>query len=368
MKYILFILITFCISVNLNAQAILNGSFEATSSGGCNYNMNNVTYNGLMSNSVAFGAYQSLDIVISGCYIPSVPHGTKAVSIANNPGNNSLGEAISLALSAPLIAGNSYTLSFQALAITSFGPQGNLLIGASTSSAAFGTTVYTANTVNTGWTTFTFAFVAPNNATNITVMPVPGVSSWNAVDNFSIVITPLPTELVHFSAHVNSDNNVNLKWESASEINNDFYTVERSKNGMDWLTIKKVEGAGNSTQLETYQTTDERPITGLSYYRLKQTDFNGEFKYLSIQSINIDNNQSVQIKVYPNPTKNRITLEGDYTEIEEWKVFDILGQAVNVACTLDSIQENKVKLDFNNLENGIYYIQTKTSSTKIVKQ
>lgn len=189
------ILIIFTLSsIFCNSQTFLNGSFENTTSpNSCSYNNSNSTFNSLMNNTFAFGDYQLLDIVISNCFIPSVPDGIYSVSIANNPSNNVEGEAIALELSTPMITGNSYLLSFEAISLTSFGPQGNLLIGSSITNNNFGMEIYNATTIDGQWTSFSFTFVAPNNGTHITVMPVRNVSSWNSIDNF-IIGSPLSIE------------------------------------------------------------------------------------------------------------------------------------------------------------------------------
>ena len=187
----IYILTFFVLSCFLcEAQAFLNGSFENTTSpNSCNYNMTNATFNSFMQNTIAFGVYEQLDIQITSCFIPSVPNGTYVVGIANNPSNNTQGEAISLELSAPLVNGDAYILSFEGYSNTEFGPQGNLLIGSSNSSNNFGMEIYNATTVDSQWTSFSFTFTAPNNGTFITVMPVSGVNSWNMVDNFQIETT-----------------------------------------------------------------------------------------------------------------------------------------------------------------------------------
>lgn len=367
MKHIGLIILSVFYVCNSSAQSFLNGSFETTTSTGCNYNMTNATYNTLMSSSNSFGSYQAIDIVVSGCYIPSVPNGITAVSIANNPTNNALGEAISLTLSAPLVMGNSYTISFQALALTSFGPQGNLMIGASTSNSTFGTTLYTATTVNTGWTTFTFTFVAPNNSSHITVMPVPGVSSWNSIDNF-LFISTLPTELIDFSANLTTNNDVLLEWSTASERNNDAFTIERSLNGQEWESIHSIDGAGNSSQILKYRATDHTPYLGKSYYRLKQIDFDGQSSYSSIKIIENNTFENSQIKIYPNPSSGLITLEGEKSILEPFKVYNLIGEDVSDFITYNNSIASKLVIDFSNLVDGVYYIRTKTSTYIVHKQ
>jgi len=109
---------------------------------------------------------------------------------------------------------------------------------------------------------------------------------------------PLPIQLISFEAYLDH-NNVILEWLTASEINNDFFTIERSKNGQDWESIITRDGAGNSLTEINYLETDFRPYAGISYYRLKQTDFNGLFSYSQTVTINRDSGD--EFLIYPNP-------------------------------------------------------------------
>jgi len=117
----------------------------------------------------------------------------------------------------------------------------------------------------------------------------------------------LPIHLISFSAIKKDDNIVGINWSTASEYDNDFYTVERSKNGFDWEEIKLIDGAGTSSQLLNYSCIDRSPYQELSYYRLKQTDFNGDFAYSSIKSVYL--NSINDVTIYPNPFKNSFTIE-----------------------------------------------------------
>ncbi len=109
--------------------------------------------------------------------------------------------------------------------------------------------------------------------------------------------TALPVELLFFSATVNNQKQVILNWATASELNNDFFTVERSIDGLNWEVVEFVNGNGTTPLRNDYSTTDIRPFTGLSYYRLKQTDFDGAFEYSYIVSVFIDGEEKSLIKV-----------------------------------------------------------------------
>ncbi|NOG57815.1 MAG: hypothetical protein HND54_08790 [Bacteroidetes bacterium] len=116
----------------------------------------------------------------------------------------------------------------------------------------------------------------------------------------------LPIELVYFTA-IKEDAFVRLDWETSTEINNDYFTIERSINGIDFETLLIEKGAGNSNKPIVYQRFDKNPITGSNYYRLKQTDFNGDYKYFKVQMVNFKKGNtsdysSKGIGIYPNPT------------------------------------------------------------------
>lgn len=113
---------------------------------------------------------------------------------------------------------------------------------------------------------------------------------------------PLPIELVSFTAGANNNGEVVLNWITAIEINNDYFTIERSTDGINFEEVARIAGAGSSTVTNTYTTIDNQPASGLSYYRLKQTDFDGTFEYSNTVSVKIGATEpTVQISVYPNP-------------------------------------------------------------------
>jgi hypothetical protein len=96
----------------------------------------------------------------------------------------------------------------------------------------------------------------------------------------------LPIELVSFEAKARGDE-VEITWSTAAEVNNDYFTVERSTDGTAFEPIQTIDGAGNSTQLLHYAVVDKAPASGISYYRLRQTDYDGKFSYSEIRAVNV---------------------------------------------------------------------------------
>lgn len=113
--------------------------------------------------------------------------------------------------------------------------------------------------------------------------------------------SPLPVKLLSFNA-LFSDGKVDLTWVTASEVNNDFFTIEKSRDGKSFEDVAIVKGSGTTNTLMEYFETDYQPLTGISYYRLKQTDFDGSFSYSPLVPVNYKvNGTSEGLKIYPNP-------------------------------------------------------------------
>jgi hypothetical protein len=136
--------------------------------------------------------------------------------------------------------------------------------------------------------------------------------------------SPLPIELTQFNATPN-DNFVDVTWTTATETNNDYFTVEKSKDAINFEQVAIVDGAGNSVQTRNYQTADENPFGGVSYYRLKQTDLNGAFTYSNIVPVTF-NSTDFSISVFPNPSANS-TASVEITAPENEKVLVVVYDA-----------------------------------------
>lgn len=179
-------------------------------------------------------------------------------------------------------------------------------------------------------------------------------------------ISPLPIELLYFKATVENNQLVKVEWSTASEINNSYFAVLRSKDGYTFEEIDTIQGAGNSSSTLNYLFYDKRPYTGYTYYKLKQTDYDGKYSYSNIDVVYIS--PSDILKVYPNPTNGKITivLEESYP-LTEIKVSNALGQEVLYKKVTNTQQ---FTLDIEGA-NGIYTIKlnggNKTTVLKILK-
>jgi len=176
--------------------------------------------------------------------------------------------------------------------------------------------------------------------------------------------SPLPIDLLFFQATLNNKY-VSLDWQTASEINNAFFTIERSKDATTWEELLQVDGAGNSSTLLSYSETDTNPHSGVLYYRLKQTDFDGKFEYSQIVAVSLKTINSISI--FPNPSNKKITLRGDTEELQTIYIYNSYGQDVTIQTQFISKADNQIVIDLSNLSDGIYLVKTKTTFTKIYK-
>ncbi|MEZ4830205.1 MAG: PKD domain-containing protein [Bacteroidia bacterium] len=110
-----------------------------------------------------------------------------------------------------------------------------------------------------------------------------------------------PVELLHFDGRPVGET-VLLEWATASELNNAYFTVEKSLDGVIYEVLDHVQGMGVSQQMVDYQLVDSEPNKGKTYYRLKQTDFDGTFQYMGTVEIFFDSEFKPAVSVYPNPT------------------------------------------------------------------
>lgn len=112
--------------------------------------------------------------------------------------------------------------------------------------------------------------------------------------------TPLPIELISFTARA-APNTVDLEWSTATERNNDHFTVERSENAQEWTAVATVPGAGNSSTTVHYATTDRTAYGPVFYYRLRQTDTDGTSTTSDVMMVNMGSIQDEADYAYPNP-------------------------------------------------------------------
>jgi len=180
----------------------------------------------------------------------------------------------------------------------------------------------------------------------------------------------LPIELVSFDASC-GDNEVNLEFVVASQLNNNYYSIERSIDNKNWTVLKEIPGVeGGATSVEmTYKWTDTNPLRGQSYYQLSQTDFDGTSKTFAPISISCNNSLDNQYSAYPNPVKDQllIDIELDVYQGDNVKLvlLDINGKIVKEEPVKFNRGFNHFELDTKDLPKGVYLLRFNGSVSHI---
>ncbi len=197
-----------------------------------------------------------------------------------------------------------------------------------------------------------------NTTTN--TMSISGLSSFNGVWTLAGNNSPLPVELLSFTATPEDNHKVICRWTTAIEINNDYYTVERSKDGLSFAEVGVVDGMGTTSVLTNYDFTDIAPFIGLSYYRLRQTDFDGGVHYSNVVPVWLHTTTPF-MNVFPNPTSGEVfvwlgNLESNNSP---YQIYDVAGRLVSSG---QFQAEFANRLDFATFESGIYSLRVMNGS------
>jgi|GEM_PF-1471444 len=189
--------------------------------------------------------------------------------------------------------------------------------------------------------------------------------TWNGLYSFSDITgsgggTPQPITLLNFDATPSNDI-VKLNWSTASEINNDYFEIQHSKNAKDWELVAKQKGAGNHNGILSYDAIDETPYNGTSYYRLKQVDYDGKYDYSEIKVVTITKQISgLSVKLYPNPTNGNdvnvvINNLQKNTRISI-EIKDLLGNNISTLANEIANGNKTLTLATSNFAEGAYFI------------
>lgn len=178
---------------------------------------------------------------------------------------------------------------------------------------------------------------------------------------------PLPIELLDFNAILQGPN-VLLKWTTASEINSDYFTIERSRDAEFWDEVSEIPGAGFSTEIRYYEDLDFNPYPGISYYRLKQTDFDGTFEYSDIRVVDMNVGEDSKISIFPNPTDGMLTIIANGDELKDFRVSTMLGQDLTSLVQLIESAATEHRLDLSQLKPGIYILRLNSVAVKVYKK
>jgi hypothetical protein len=196
------------------------------------------------------------------------------------------------------------------------------------------------------------------------------VSSSAAITSFSPFalgttspVNPLPVEWLSFACSKTNTGTVKLTWITASELNSDYFSIEKSKDGLSFQSIGKMKASGTTNNTNRYIYEDSSINSGRAYYRLKQVDLDGKFEYSEVCYVNSPV-EEYTLKIYPNPGSNTVYIDLGGEEALSFSVLNNLGQKLSVP-SYDG--DAKKVLDTSNLTAGFYIIEV-TIDRKVFKE
>ncbi len=205
------------------------------------------------------------------------------------------------------------------------------------------------------------AIYGDENGLDFVEFVVPNFSTFGFYAN---TITPLPVTMTSFNANCD-ESIVSITWTTASEYNASHYSVQTSREGHNWTEVAQIEAAGTSNQTTNYFYQDMM-IGGVSYYRLVQVDFDGEYEVFGPISVDCEINES-SMKVYPNPTDADFTVLIQTTETFEnanIELVDLSGRSVQVKQMNIAPGSTMIKFETDKINPGTYIVRIKGENDK----
>ncbi len=239
---------------------------------------------------------------------------------------------------------------------------------------------FTPTIVSQGWVPA--ATLTSTGATTAQVVPTSTGSpcfNYSVTDNFgctytqpqciTVNCTSLPVGLTSFEASAISNERVLLTWETSSETNSDYFNIERSIDGESgWELIATVDAAGNSAEALDYQTYDNDPYNGTSYYRLHQYDLNGMLAVTDLEAVYLDFGGESGLILFPNPSKSLVSVKGDLVALSTFEVLNAMGQNVRGQIKMFPQADGSLVMDISELSAGVYMVKNGSKVTSLIKE
>ncbi len=294
-------------------------------------------------------------------------------------------EYFAIAFSTPMVVGQAYTVTFQVTNGSAgwyCGYSSNHLgirfsetpLIQLTNEHVGGTPQleYAGEIWSTTWQLVSFSFVADlpynyitigNFYNDLSTAHTYRVASMSAgayyfLDDISVVPElPLPITFTAFDV-LAENNKVNLNWQTSSEMNTDYFTVEKSANGDNFEPIGEVAASGNSSNANTYQFIDYEPVSGVNYYRIKTTDLDNSIIYSEIKSVDYST-KFENINIFPNPCVNELNVNLPIDNPADVHIFNLSGQIIYTATNVSGLYTIRT----DNLSAGVYIITIHNNNT-----
>jgi len=182
--------------------------------------------------------------------------------------------------------------------------------------------------------------------------------------------TALPVELIDFMA-IKVDRGLELQWQTSSELNNEKFQIEMSENGRRFKKIGEIKGSGTTQTQVDYKFLVKEPKAGITYYRLKQIDFDGQFEYSDMVSAEFEYKGVSAGTIYPNPSRSGLVsldLTSEDSKTAPIAVFDATGKLITDQVRSLVQGNNRLDFDFSSLTAGIYILKIGTEQGPIQRK
>jgi hypothetical protein len=203
------------------------------------------------------------------------------------------------------------------------------------------------------------------------IIPLTGVGG---AGGSSGCFATLPVTWISYSARQLNDQQIKIDWSTAQEVNNNFFTVQRSYDGVNFDNVGKVTGSGNSNQTHTYTYVDNFNYNGIVFYRLAQTDFDGKINYSDIIAVSCSNHKGLSFDVFPNPAASDNEISISVAGLEENSevlvvLMDQLGKSIFTKAFI--IENNDILVAIGkemNLSKGVYFVSASSNQSIVTKK
>ncbi len=181
----------------------------------------------------------------------------------------------------------------------------------------------------------------------------------------------LPITLVHFDANALADQRVRVEWTTVEETGNAFFSVERSTDGLNFESIALLDGAGNSQDIREYEYIDNSPVNGQNYYRLRQTDFNGESTVTEALRVYLNKETTASVlSLYPNPANAGDDLHISYNiekdQVMQFDLINVNGFMLHSEERLVVASEDVVTLSIKGLKSGLHILRVVDENRNVI--
>lgn len=221
------------------------------------------------------------------------------------------------------------------------------------------------------WTPYTSTLTAPEGVRKVRVSLKSYTYNGSSVDAYFddlslIYMKIVPLKLISFDVVESPKGVASASWKTANEMNNDYFELQRSGDGRNWEAIAKVKGAGTSNVEHSYTSKDTYPLSGQSFYRLKQVDLDGKWSVSPVKTFK-SGGSNLAIRVFPNPASTIVTIEGNAEAMSGIRLYNAAGVELTTGVKIVNLNSSKKEIHVSALPKGLYFVRSNSSSVSFYK-